>query len=839
MNTQLTLYTIIRTVVSKYQFVIIPTNGKQPHARAGRTIRHFWTNPPTQAHIEAWFGDNKIKSYAILCGEVSGNLFVLDFDDKREYRKFRQEFPQIAQSLTVKTKRGYHVYLQSDKPVKAQKIRGGDLKGEGTYVIGPGSSIERRQYIVKSDQQIYKISTNELNQLLTKIGLSSEQLEPTTKNTSKIPQNTTDLTTSFQTLAPKQGRNNALYRVATRARVLNIPIGNIQQKLVEAYTTEKPHWQHQQETDSTRVREALRTIESAYKTKGQPANTTGRLPTALREEMLKASAKKNQNQLKVNSSTIHGRLLEALLIEGVEEDQTFTIKEAQEIGKKYKIGTKSVYQVLRGEQGIAPTEERIFRIVKHPPSVGDIDNRTINKNYNSEKTKSSGRKKQFEFMMPSIEELCSMYNVIPQSWDSLEPEDLMSSKAYKEAIHREFIRRCSPEQSITYLANRLGYHPRTIYRYDANLDVKTIPIFGFIPLTWANVDDPKLYGELRIDGITPGKWLQRPDGKRFPSVKGIALRQLSQGKTLVACERRSSKRLLSQSESDITSFSVIWRRSDLPVGGWDIGGNPYILPELGPDIIPPITTNRANHKGTKVFEPKQSNPTATGTGDNLSFIRSQQKQTSPHPMLNHSLTLVPGIGTSRQGKLYDLGISSLSDLVNADPQQLVSGHWYGGYVTLHTIRNWQEKAAILLGWRERDPASVEEERRKQAMQIYRKYLKSLMKYVEKTFTLVNSIAPIEDLPEIEPTRTNLKLKSLDKLSNQKNSTFYKETRMVELHELACNFFIFFREYINHMLSLQDWELEEYGFGSHAFWKRQTKRLDKMEAQFQPILLIEA
>lgn len=825
MNTQLTLYTIIRTVVSKYQFVILPTNGKQPHVRAGRTIRHFWTNPPTQPQTEAWFGDREIKSYAVLCGKISGNLFVLDFDDKQEYRKFKQQFPRIAQSLTVKTRRGYHVYLRADKPVKAQKIRGGDLQGEGTYVIGPGSSIEGQQYTIKSDQQIYKISNNEFKELITETSLISKQLEPTTTNISKIPQKTTELVTSFQTLAPKYGRNNALYRVATRAKVLNIPIGNIKQKLVETYTAEKPHWYHQQETDIARVREALRTIESAYKTKSRPLPNTGRLPTALREEMLKASASENQNQLKINSSTVHGRLLEALLIEDIKEHQTFTIKEAQEIGKKYRISTKGVYQVLRGKQGITPTEERIFRIVKHPPHVWDNDNTTINKNYSLKKIKFSGRKIQFAFMMPSIEELCSMYNVIPQSWDSLEPEDLMSSKAYKEAIHREYIRRCSPEQSVTYLANRLGCHPRTIYRYDANLDVKTIPIFGFTPLTWANVDDSQLYGEPRADGITPGKWLQRTDGKRFPSVKGIALCQLSQGKTLVACERRSSRRLLSQPESDITSFSVIWRRSDFPIGEWDIGGSPYILPELGPDISPSIT-NKVIPKNTRVSEPKQSNPTPTG--DNLVSVRSQQKQPSPHPMLNHSLTLVPGIGLSRQDKLYDLGISTLSDLVNADPQQLISGHWYGGYVTIHTIRNWQEEAAILLGWRERDPASIEKERRKQAIQIYRKYLKSLMNYVDKTFTLINSIAPIKDLPEIEPTRIYLKLKSLDNLSKQRNSKFYKQSYNAELRQIARDFFTFVRGYIEHMLSLQDWQLEEYGFGDRAFWKRQYKSLERQK-----------
>ena len=736
----------------------------------------------------------------------------------------------MARTLIVKTRRGYHVYLRSDRAVKAQKIKGGDLQGESTYIIGPGSTIDKRQYKVEIDLPIYKVSNEELSHLISKFSLQSKQLEPVTKNR-KVTDDSASLIKLFKALAPKYGRNNALYRAMMQAREQNIPIENIKQHLLEAYATEKPHGRHHPETEDTRRREALRTIKSAYKSNKQKQTTNaGRLPSALRELILRETGTENRQKQKINSSAIPGRLLEALLIEGIKERQTFTIKDAQTIGMKYKIGTKSIYKLLRQELGNTPSGKRLFCIVKEQPPVGDTDNKTINKDYNS--INLSGRKTQFRFKMPSIEELCSMYNVIPQSWDSLEPEDLMSSKAYKEAIHREYIRRCSPEQSVTYMANRLGCHPRTIYRYDANLNVKTIPIFGFIPLTWVNVDDPNLYGDLRPDGITQGKWLQRPDGKRFPLVKGIALSQLSQGKILVACERRPSRRLLSQSAMSV--FDVIWRRSDLPVGEWDVGGSPTILPALGPDITPSITTN---HERVNMPEPKQPNPKQTR--DNLTFVRSQQKHTLLHPMLNHSLTLIQGIGSSRQNKLYDLDISTLEDLVHADPQQLVSAHWYGGYVTIHTIRNWQDEAAILLGWRKRDPASIEMQRQLRAIQTYRKYLKSLMKFVDHTFTLINSIAFIEDLPKIEPTRTYLKLKSLDKLSKQKDSMFYKEFRKVELHELACKFFIFFRGYIDNMLSLQDWELEEYGFGNHAFWKRQTKRLDQMESQFQPISLIEA
>ena len=840
MSTQSILYTIIQTVVSNFQLVIIPTDGKRPHRMAGRKIRRYWMSPPSQTQINTWFSDNRIKSYAILCGKVSSNLFILDFDDQAEYHSFRQRFHKIADTFTVKTKRGYHVYLRSDRTVKTQKIRGGDLQGEGSYAIGPGSTINETQYEIETCRSIYKVTHVELKELLDTICLpretKSKQQDPdedSTQNDITIEK----MIKQFKRLSPKRGRNKALYQVAITARALKIPLKHILSTLTTAYINEKPQWAHHPETKLARVQEAKRTILSAYnkktRTNTTQATTTGILPTALREEMIKATTIKNKNGLPVKGSTIPGRLLEALLLEGINPKTAFTIKDAQRIGLKYRISTKSVYRILRQEQGISPTGERIFRIVKQQPHVRDNDKETIKKYYNlNDQDLNMGRPTQFRFVMPTIDELCSMYRVTPQSWDRLEPTDLMSSKAYKEAIHREYIRRCSPEQSVIYMASRLGCHPRSIYRYDRNLNVKTIPIFGFIPLTWANVDNTNLYKQPRTDGITPGKWLQRDDGKRFPSIKGIALRQLAQGETLIACERRPSRRLLSQSA--LSDFNVIWRRSDLPLGEWDFEGSPTELPALGPDIISLITTN---HERVNVPEPKQPNPKQTG--DNLTLVRSQQKHTLLHPMLNHSLTLIPGIGSSRQNKLCELGISTLEDLVHADPHQLVSAHWYGGYVTVHTILNWQDEAAILLGWRERDPALIEMQRQQCAIQTYRKYLKNLKKYVDKTFILINSMAPIEDLPEIEPTHTYLKLKSLDKLSKQKDSMFYKESRKSELHKLADNFFLFFREYIDNMLSLQDWELEEYGFGNHVFWKRQTKRLDKMETQFQPISLIEA
>lgn len=801
----------------------MPTEGKRPHPNVGRKTQHFWTAPPTRDQLDNWFMDSAVTSYAILCGAISGNLFVLDFDDKKAYRKFKKQFKSLAQTLTIRTKRGYHVYLRAKEAVRAQKFSGGDLQGEGTYVIGAGSEINNRAYTIQVELPIYEVKDEELHTLLDTIndkttkspmGLASPMTNKQVKTTY-----IEEIVSAYQNQAPSQGRNKALYRTAHYAKAMRIPISQVRTPLAQVYAQTSPYWDHKPQDYSSRYIEGIRTIESAYNgstaLKLDNQHNSGKIPTALREAIIQDTAHQNAEGLLVNGSTIPGRLLEALINEGIKEHQIFTTKQAQEISKQYKIGDKSTHNVLTGNHG-----KQIFPIVKYPPYVGDNDNTTINKEksnlkpINFQKNNSKkGRKVSIYFKMPSIEDLCILYDVVPQSWDNLDPSDLMSAKAYRLALHREYVRRVVPEQSVTYLSNRLGCHPRSLYRYDKSLDVKVTPIHGFVPLTWDNVDNPSFYEKPRQNGVTPGKWLQRADGKRFPAKKGIALQQLKEANNLIACERRPSRRFLPSHPMPI--YEVIWRRSDLPVGKWDVGGKPYVMPEFGP----------APEKVVKMI---------SDLADREERIQNTfAKQSSlTNSVIDRSLTLISGIGDSRQNKLLDAGISTLSQLANANPQKLASLHWYGGYVTIHTIVKWQEEAETLLGLRERDPKDIEAQALHEAQQMYRKRLSSLLKFVTKTFDLVDSIAPIRDLHNVEPTKTYLTLIHLKAVSKNKKSRSGLEMCLKQINEIAEQYFTFYRDYIENMLTLQDWQLEEYGFENRKFWVHQSKKLARYRNKFQ-------
>ena len=55
--------------------------------------------------------DNDDKSFYIITGKLS-NITVLDFDDDFVYDELVRKLPDLKNSYTVKTNRGYHIYFK-------------------------------------------------------------------------------------------------------------------------------------------------------------------------------------------------------------------------------------------------------------------------------------------------------------------------------------------------------------------------------------------------------------------------------------------------------------------------------------------------------------------------------------------------------------------------------------------------------------------------------------------------------------------------------------------------------------------------------------------------------
>lgn len=92
--------------------------------------------------LQKWFSGDVGINLAVVCGQISGNLVVVDFDDPKAYKKL---FGGIdRETLVVKTGRGLHVYFRTDYPINSFAINIPglgriDAKGEGGYVLAPPS----------------------------------------------------------------------------------------------------------------------------------------------------------------------------------------------------------------------------------------------------------------------------------------------------------------------------------------------------------------------------------------------------------------------------------------------------------------------------------------------------------------------------------------------------------------------------------------------------------------------------------------------------------------------------------------------------------------------------
>lgn len=96
---------------------------------------------PPKPLVEQWIRHKWQCNLGVLLGGIveKKTLVVLDFDQVSVYVGWRAAHKSEAKSYTVKTRRGWHVYLlMSDAPDQTLKMIGGEVKATG-YVVGEGS----------------------------------------------------------------------------------------------------------------------------------------------------------------------------------------------------------------------------------------------------------------------------------------------------------------------------------------------------------------------------------------------------------------------------------------------------------------------------------------------------------------------------------------------------------------------------------------------------------------------------------------------------------------------------------------------------------------------------
>lgn len=113
----------------------------------------FQVARPTEAQLKLWFDVPDPPNVGIVCGAVSGNLVVLDFDEVKLYDQMGKSMEETT--TVVKTaNRGFHVWLRTDATfAKCTPIPHLDVQAEGAYVLAPPSVINGKAYDFVSDEQ--------------------------------------------------------------------------------------------------------------------------------------------------------------------------------------------------------------------------------------------------------------------------------------------------------------------------------------------------------------------------------------------------------------------------------------------------------------------------------------------------------------------------------------------------------------------------------------------------------------------------------------------------------------------------------------------------------------
>mgnify|MGYP001772573099 CR=1 FL=1 len=167
---------------------IIPLKPKSKEP-AIESWKPYQGNRATEEEVEKWFR-NTNNNIGIVCGAISGNLVVIDFDSKELYQKWYEfidkEYPEIRDIIlntwVVKTSRGRHIYLRinADKKTfkeffrtKPKLVEGVDIKGEGGYVVAPPSvhpSGVRYEFLIgPNDTTIAGVDVETFNKILESI----------------------------------------------------------------------------------------------------------------------------------------------------------------------------------------------------------------------------------------------------------------------------------------------------------------------------------------------------------------------------------------------------------------------------------------------------------------------------------------------------------------------------------------------------------------------------------------------------------------------------------------------------------------------------------------------
>lgn len=487
----------------KLGYSIIPVHSNKVPAVPWKRYQSSHVAFSTQRN---WWKRKDVKGIGIVTGAIS-HLAVLDFDNLQHFFEFAEQFPQLSQTFTVKTRRGFHYYFRIPSHLTTTSIKadGMDWLWEGRYVVAPPSTIKGVRYQITEDRYPKMITAQQL------LDIENFVRQRTAGYTEQQTQ------TAIEKLSPesliahyrnqrKHGRNNALFDAGRLARDAGFPQMVAEDALLMLYANDQTT---SHESSHRRLAEGRRTLASVYSRAPQTnpyrpiIHETNGLPNDVREKLA------DEGLLSLV------RVWEALVVTNASDYLTEnTIKDSLVVSP-YAI-RQALMSTINGKRVF----QRCKKLPKRLSKLCNLDTRTKSKKIRS------GRKTYY-YRIPTIRDFCRMLNIKPKyPSDPIHIEDLQSAKGTRMAMHREFIRRCPGQYPRRWLAKRLGISVRTLQRYNrGSPDIQVIPMYTDVPLTWQMVN-------WLPDEVIGGTCLVDEYDRRYPPIPQLARRLLAQGHTL-------------------------------------------------------------------------------------------------------------------------------------------------------------------------------------------------------------------------------------------------------------------------------------------------------------------
>lgn len=524
-------------------YSVIPIYG-DTHPQKAKIATLSW-KPYQRRHasdeqISQWFEQDNYGGVAIVTGRIS-NLIVLDFDSSQVQYEFEKRFPDLLDTrIVTSANRGLSHYYYAIPPyinIASKHINGVDLLSNGCYVIAPPTQINANDYTIKQGGMPHQLNQHQAQRLEQ---FFADNLQHPSGGCSPQSNDSVEIEHKFQSIksitleslihlyqhyAPQIGRNNALFKVACHARDHQMTEVEVAEVLQQIHAQQPTYRLHRPEKEVNRLQEANRTIKSAFRY--PPRQPKEQLPTQLTNSIREALLKRNL--------TCVARVLDGLFLKGFQPGDVITKKVVFDTLK----GQVGKHSILSAFATHFDDGQPIFAQVSLPPRTPihtTVANGIAKTTQNqcslftpSQSDKIAVGRIPTTFCIPDLNALCNMLGVPFTRSDPLTLDDIRQAKTYRQAVHRELIKRRPGMYHRWWLAKRIGVSKRTSQRYDNETVVQRKPMYIRQTVTWKKLDT------IPDDEPIGGMFLEDEQGKRYPGLRVIAIRLLSQKQWVRYC----------------------------------------------------------------------------------------------------------------------------------------------------------------------------------------------------------------------------------------------------------------------------------------------------------------